>query len=390
MKVTITPALLSGKMIIPPSKSYSHRALICAALGGGQALNLGDSADIRATRACMEALKTKSAMDANESGSTLRFLIPIALAKNGRVEIKGSQRLMERPLEDYFKIFREQGIKYSLENNCLIAEGEMKSGEYRLRGDVSSQFITGLLFALPMLKGNSEIVITTELQSKAYVDMTIEVLNKYGIEIKETDNGYFVNGNQSYSPCDYTVEGDFSQAGFFLAMGSVECLGLNHRSIQGDRQSVEVYRSMGMEISEIEDGYLTNGKAAVPTAVDVSQIPDFVPVLACVMATVKGESKIYNAGRLRIKESDRLAAITEELRKLGADIEEGEDYLVIHGGKPLKGAECSSHNDHRIAMALASISPHIEGELVIDGAESVNKSMPDFWERFKALGGKIQ
>ena len=172
-------------------------------------------------------------------------------------------------------------------------------------------------------------------------------------------------------------------------MGDVNCKGLNPRSVQGDRETVEVYRRMGMEIIQSNDGYITNGKATIPAVVDVSQIPDFVPVLACVMATVPGESRIVNAGRLRIKESDRLAAITEELRKLGADIDEGEDYLVIRGGKPLHGADCSSHNDHRIAMALATLSPHIEGELTIDGAESVNKSMPDFWERFRTLGGLV-
>ncbi len=389
MRVTVNPSPLSGSVLIPPSKSYSHRALICAALGGGKAVNLGDSADIRATASCMEALKTGSPMDANESGSTLRFLIPTALAKNGHIEIRGSKRLMERPLDDYFRIFDGQNIKYSLTDGVFSAEGRLKSGEYRLRGDVSSQFVTGLLFALPLLDGDSEIVITTPLESKAYVDMTIEVLKKYGIEAVETPRGYFVGGGQRYKPCDYIVEGDFSQACFFLAMGEVDCGGLNHNSIQGDRASIELYRSMGMEITETEGGYKSNGRATKPIIADVSQIPDFVPVLACVMATVEGESRIVNAGRLRIKESDRLAAITEELRRLGAEVEEGKDFLIIHGGRPLFGSVCSAHNDHRIAMALAALSPRVNGSLTIDGAESVNKSMPDFWERFKALGGQI-
>ncbi|MCH5188531.1 MAG: 3-phosphoshikimate 1-carboxyvinyltransferase [Oscillospiraceae bacterium] len=390
MKVTIIPAPLSGTMNIPPSKSYSHRALICAALGGGEAVGVGNSADIRATAACLSALKTGAAMDANESGSTLRFMIPIALAVNGRLEIHGSKRLMERPLDDYFNIFNEQGIKYELKDSTLTAEGRLRGGDYRLRGDVSSQFITGLLFALPMLENDSRIIITTALESKAYVDMTVEVLKNFGIDIAENESGYYIKGGQRYHSGSYTVEGDFSQAGFFLAMGEVDCLSLNHASIQGDRASVEVYRSMGMDIEEIPGGYRTNGRAVRPVTVDAAQIPDFVPVLACVMATAEGESRIINAGRLRIKESDRLAAIAEELGKLGADVEEGADYLIIRGGKPLHGAECSAHNDHRIAMALATISPHVEGELTIDGAESVNKSMPDFWERFKALGGRIK
>lgn len=390
MNITITPAPLSGAMVMPPSKSYSHRALICAELGGGQAINLGESADIRATRRCMEALKTGAPMDSGESGSTLRFMIPLALAVNGRLEIRGSHRLMERPLDDYFRIFEQQGIEYKLENSILRAVGRLHAGDYRLRGDVSSQFITGLLLALPLLDGDSRIILTTGLQSKGYVDMTIEVLDRFGIKIENTNSGYFVKGGQKYRPAEYTVEGDFSQAGFFLAMGEVNCLGLNPASVQGDRATVEVYRRMGMKITEIEGGYASDGRAEVPVAVDVSQIPDFVPVLACVMATVPGESRIVNAGRLRIKESDRLAAVTEELRKLGAHIDEGDDYLIIHGGKPLHGAICSSHNDHRIAMALAALSPHINGELTIEGAEAVNKSMPDFWQRFAALGGKIK
>lgn len=389
MLVRIKPAPLGGEMVIPPSKSYSHRALICAARGGGQALNLGDSADIRATEGCLRALKSGAAMDANESGSTLRFMLPLALAVNGRVEIKGSERLMQRPLDDYFRIFDEQGISHYFKGNTLFAEGRLKSGAFRLSGNVSSQFLTGLLLALPLLEGDSEIILTTPLQSEGYVNMTVDVLSRFGVEVSRSGNRFSVRGGQSFRPCSYTVEGDFSQAGFFLAMGGVSCLGLNHASLQGDKASVEVYRRMGMEITETENGYISNGRALYPVTADVSQIPDFVPVLAAVMATVEGESRIVNAGRLRIKESDRLAAITAELRRMGAEIDEGADFLVIHGGKPLHGANCFSHNDHRIAMALATISPHVNGIMTIDGAESVNKSMPDFWERFKALGGQI-
>ncbi len=390
MKITIASGPLSGKMLMPPSKSYSHRALICAALGGGRAVNVGDSDDCRATESCLEALKIGAPMDANESGSTLRFMVPLALALNGRVEIKGSPRLMERPLTDYFKIFGEQGISYALNDATLTAEGRLKSGDYTLSGDVSSQFLTGLLFALPLLSGDSRITLTTPLQSEGYVNMTLAVLREFGVSAEKTADGYFIKGNQSYKPAVYTVEGDFSQAGFFLAMGSVTCLGLNHASIQGDRATVDVYRRMGMKIDSVSGGYKSDGTARLPIEADVSQIPDFVPVLAAVMATVKGESRIYNAGRLRLKESDRLSAVAEELGRLGADVTEGADYLVIRGGRPLRGAVCSAHNDHRIAMALAALSPHVEGELTIDGAECVKKSLPDFWDRFVRLGGRIK
>ena len=388
MDVKITPCALHGNMEIPPSKSYSHRGLIAAYLGNGEAIGVGESADTQATRECLSAMRDKKPLFANESGSTLRFMTPIALALNGEVEISGSERLMERPLDDYFKIFDEKGISYKLENNTLFAKGALTGGDYCIRGDVSSQFITGLLFALPLIKENSRIVITTKLESKAYVDMTLDVLKKFGIEIDEKENTYIIKGNQQYKSETYIVEGDFSQAAFFLAMGDVNLTGLNKDSIQGDKEIIEVYRQMGMEISDIENGYRTNGKAIKNIEVDVSQIPDCVPVLACVMAVSEGEGRIVNAARLRIKESDRLQAITKELKNIGASVAEGEDYLIIQGKKSLTGGVCSSHNDHRIAMALATISPYCTNEVIIKGAESVKKSMPDFWERFRQLGGK--
>ncbi len=387
MDIKITPCPLQGNMEIPPSKSYSHRGLIAAYLGNGKAVGVGESADTKATMECLCAIRDKKSLFANESGSTLRFMIPIALAINGEVEISGSERLMERPLDDYFKIFDEKGIEYKLENNTLYAKGTLTGGDYKIRGDVSSQFITGLLFALPLIKEDSRIVITTKLESKAYVDMTLDVLKKFGIEVEEGDNTYTIKGNQKYKNETYIVEGDFSQAAFFLAMGNVNLTGLDNNSIQGDKEIVEVYRRMGMNIEDTQNGYKTNGRALKNIEVDVSQIPDCVPVLACVMAVSEGEGRIVNAARLRIKESDRLQAITEELRNLGASVTEGEDYLIIQGKKSLTGGVCSSHNDHRIAMALATISPYCKGEVIIKGAESVRKSMPDFWERFRQLGG---
>ncbi len=388
MDIKITPCKLSGNMEMPPSKSYSHRALIAAALGGGKALGVGESKDITATRECLDAIRAKKPLFANESGSTLRFMIPIALAINGEVEISGATRLMERPLDDYFKIFDEKGIEYSLENNTLYAKGHLTGGDYYIRGDVSSQFITGLLFALPLTGEDCRVVVTTRLESSAYVDMTIDVIKKFGVEIEKRDNTFVIKGNQQYKSAEYTVEGDFSQAAFFLAMGDVTLTGLYKDSLQGDKEIVTVYRNMGMEIEEHSGIYKTNGKAKNNITVDVSQIPDCVPVLACVMAVCEGEGRIVNAARLRIKESDRLEAICEELKNLGADVTEGEDYLIIKGKKSLSGGVCSAHNDHRIAMAIATISPYCTGDVIIRGAECVSKSMPDFWERFNRLGGK--
>lgn len=387
MDIKITPHALCGEMDIPPSKSYSHRGLIAAFLGGGRAEGVGENADTAATRECLRAIKEKKPLFAHESGSTLRFMIPVALAINGEVEISGSERLMERPLDDYFNIFDEKGIEYCLKDCRLWAKGRLPGGVYKLRGDVSSQFITGLLFALPLIKEDSVIEITTRLESRAYVDMTIDVLEKFGIEIQREKSRYIIKGGQEYKPYTYNVEGDFSQAAFFLAMGDVELTGLDGSSLQGDKEIVTVYKSMGMDIRCAQNGYKTNGKAVKNITVNVSQIPDCVPVLACVMAVTEGEGRITDAARLRIKESDRLSAISCELKNLGADVEEGSDYLIIHGKKRLSGGICSSHNDHRIAMAIATISPYCDGEVIIKGAESVNKSMPDFWERFRRLGG---
>jgi 3-phosphoshikimate 1-carboxyvinyltransferase len=387
MDIKITPHLLKGEMDIPPSKSYSHRAFICAFLGGGEAIGVGDSEDIEATRQCLEAIKKNEPLFANESGSTLRFMIPIALAMNKKCTITGSERLMQRPLKDYFDIFDEKGIKYSLEGSTLNVEGELTGGEYRLRGDVSSQFITGLLLALPLTGKDCEIVITTPLESKAYVDMTLSAQKKFGIENIETERGYFIPGGQKYKSASYSVEGDYSQAAFFLSMGDVVLKGLDKTSLQGDREIVDVYRKMGMKIEDVSGGYKTNGRATKNISVDVSQIPDCVPALACLMAVTEGEGRIVNAARLRIKESDRLRAVFEELSALGADIEEGEDFLVIRGKKRLTGGVCNSHNDHRIAMAIASVTPCCDGDVIIKGAECVKKSMPDFWERFVKLGG---
>lgn len=391
MQLTLTPCPLGGTVQIPPSKSYSHRAVICASLaGGGSLTNVGDSADIRATRACMDALARGEAMDAGESGSTLRFLIPIALARCGAVEIGGSDRLMERPLDDYTKILEEQSIFWERKTvngrATFCARGELHSGTFRLRGDVSSQFISGLLFALPLLTGDSRIVLTTAQESTPYVDMTIDVLRAFGVAVERTADGYAVRGGQSYRAADYAVESDYSQAAFFLAMGA-ECRGLNANSLQGDRVIVELFREMGMTITKTEHGFVSDGRTTRAITADVRQCPDLVPVLAAKMAVTEGESRIVNGARLRMKECDRLQAMAQELTRLGADVTEGADSLTIRGKARLLGGHCGSHNDHRVAMALAAITPHLSGDLVLDGAESVEKSLPHFWDLFQSIGG---
>ena len=386
MNLTITPAPLAGTITPPPSKSQAHRILIAAALGDGESRidNLGSSQDIDATRACLEALKTPGeglpALDCGESGSTLRFLIPVALALRGGGRFTGHGRLMERPQEPYFAIFREKGISYEQGGGTLTVQGRLTPGTYTLPGDVSSQFITGLLYALPLLEGDSQIVLTTELESRGYVDMTLDALEKFGVRAEYDEARTFrVPGNQRYRSRDLTVEADWSNAAFWYAAKFLDCPveigGLDPASPQGDRVIAAFYEQL---------------KQPGTADLDVSQCPDLVPPLAAMAALRGGEvTRIVNAGRLRIKESDRLATVTEVLNALGAEVEEHPDALTIRGRNCLPGGvTVSGHNDHRIAMMAAIAAIRCEGPVTIAGAECVRKSYPGFWEDYRSLGGE--
>ncbi len=418
--VKITPSVLEGRVLVPPSKSYAHRGIIGAFLSGSACSveNVSLSADIRATLECAKQLgakykyskKTKTVtfegkgsskkivLDCGESGSTLRFFIPIALALFPKARFTGHGRLMERPLDPYFELFREKGIKYSLKNDVLTLEGALTAGEYAIDGSVSSQFITGLLFALPLLDGNSQIRIKGSLTSRAYVDITLDVLKDFGVEIINKDySAFIIKGNQKYKSCGYTVEGDYSQAAFWLVAGAlgckVECTGLNPDSLQGDKKIIDIIESTGALVETTENGgirgIMTSNMHGI--TVDADPIPDLVPILAVFLAFCKGTSRIENAGRLRIKESDRLKAITTELKKMGADISEGQDFLDIKGCQVLNGGELSSWNDHRIAMALSVAACRCEGQIIIEGAKkAVTKSYGDFFEDYKSLGGAVE
>lgn len=420
--VIINPTRLVGTVKVPPSKSFAHRAVISAFLSGEECTinNLNPSEDILATLSCINALGAKVdfdeekgtatiweikrkalkkvCLDCRESGSTLRFFIPIALCFCENVEFEGAGRLMKRPLKPYFEIFDKLGIAYKQISGKLQITGKLTSGEFHLDGTVSSQFLTGLLFALPCLEGDSRIIIEGGLSSKGYIDITLDVLKEYGIEIENKDYHIFdVKGNQKYRQLNYTVEGDFSQAAFFLVAGAigcdVTCTGLKENSLQGDKKIIEIIESTGARVEKIGSigfkGVHTTAMQGV--TVDVDEVPDLVPILAVLFAYCKGESRIINAGRLRIKESDRLAAICAELKKMGADIEEGKDFLVIRGKQILHGAEVSSHNDHRIAMAVAIAACRCEGPVTINGAKkSVKKSYPNFFEDYDELGGMTE
>ena len=401
MDLRISPAKLSGKVVVPPSKSVAHRMIIAAALSDGISTisNLFPSVDITATMDCMKALGAKisfsdntaviegiknspdkAVLDCHESGSTLRFLIPVACALGIDAEFIGRGKLPQRPITPFLDELPRHGISFKLPENddnlpCSV-HGKLTGGRFEVDGGISSQFITGLLFALPLLNEDSEIVLTSPLQSKPYVDITIGVLRDFGCEISETNTGYFVKGNQRLVPFSDAVEGDFSQAAFFYvanALGStIEIAGLNENSLQGDKAIVEICKNS------------VNGEAF---EIDCSDIPDLVPILSVLGCFCNGTSRILNAARLRIKECDRLAAMEDCLNKIGGKVKSTADTLEIEGVGTLNGGEVGCFNDHRIAMSMAIAATRCEKPLIIRGAECVSKSFPNFFEVYRALGG---
>lgn len=409
MEKTVLPGSLQGTIAVIPSKSASHRAVMLAAMAQGETLlsPLQRSRDIEATLACARALDLRleqsgplplRMLDCGESGSTLRFFIPLALDGRGPVRLTGHGRLMQRPLDVYESLFRPRGVRWALEGDRLTVEGQLQSGEYALRGDVSSQFITGLLLALPRVPGDSVIRITTALESRAYVDLTRRIQAAFGIRSTWQDEHTLLipGGQQAVSPGRFTVEGDWSHAAFYLVAGAigqagpVTLTGLDMGSTQGDRAIVPILRGMGADIRESADGLTAFPSKLHSATVDVGQTPDLVPALAVAMAAARGESRITGAARLRIKESDRLSAMRAALCAAGADVTELEDGLIIRGGRPLRAAAIDGCNDHRIVMAMAVASALSSGPLTISDAQAVSKSAPRFWEEFTSLGGQAQ
>lgn len=412
MDVTVFPSRLNGRVTPPASKSQAHRALIAAALSGGCSTisHLADSQDIQATRRCLSALGALMeelelgtlrvhglgnsipqagpfpVLDCGESGSTLRFLIPVALLVQGEAAFTGRGRLMERPLAPYENLFRERGIHWRMENGVLTLDSgrgytrlALDPGEYRLPGNVSSQFITGLLFVLPLLDGDSSLVLASPLESRGYVDMTLDVLNRFGIIVEPREDGFHIPGGQKYRARDLDVEADWSQAAFWYAAnfsgGQVDIQGLNMDSRQGDKVIALQY----WQLAKPGDAEL-----------DVSQCPDLVPPLAAMAAVRVGTTRLINASRLRMKESDRLASVTLALRAMGGQVEEHADALTIHGVEQLPGGgtvDCA--NDHRIAMMTAVCAASAQAPVTLLGAECVRKSYPEFWTHFQSLGGEL-
>lgn len=395
MNVTIKPSVAIGEINAPPSKSCAYRLLICAALSKGKSVidNIGTNDDIIATISCLKDLGAKIEIEGNkaivygidskgreehislfcnESGSTLRFLIPLSLLFSKTAFFSGSQRLLERPQSVYEELFGEMGCYLKKTEKCLEAGGELKSGAYKIRGDVSSQFLTGLFFTLPLLEGDSQIILTTPLQSAPYVDITIDVLSRFGVDIKKTDNCFYIKGNQKYLPQSTSVEGDWSSSAFLdafnLVGGKVNVKGMNEESCQGDKAYIQFFEEL---------------KAGTPT-LDITDCPDLGPVLmAC--ATLCNGARLIGTKRLKIKESDRAEAMKAELSKFGVKIIVNEDEIIIPESEikaPTLSLNC--HNDHRIAMSLAILCSKVGGTL--ENAQCVNKSYPEFFDDIKTLG----
>ncbi|MBO6232422.1 MAG: 3-phosphoshikimate 1-carboxyvinyltransferase [Ruminiclostridium sp.] len=400
MDIKITPSLLHGNVSVPPSKSISHRALICAALADGRSVlhNVLDCEDTRATTDALTALgahigscgsdtvvtgiKTpakEADIDCRESGSTLRFMIPIAAALGTKTTFRGRANLPNRPITPYLTEFPKHGVSFDTERMPYTIEGKLNGGVFPVTGDISSQFITGYMLALPLIGTDSTIKLTSELQSRPYAELTADVMRTFGCTVNIGDDYFAVSADARFTPRDHTVEADMSQAAFFLVAnaigGSTRPVNLNYESVQGDRAIIEITRD-----------FAENGGKAFD--VDAENIPDLVPILTVLACFADGESHITGCGRLRIKECDRLAAISTELNKLGARVEEAEDSLTIHGVKELSGGDCITYSDHRIAMSLAIASQRCTGPLIIRGADCVSKSYPDFFGDFARLGGK--
>lgn len=413
MLARIQPSRLQGSVTVPPSKSMAHRALLCAGLAAGttQIQGILPSQDMEATCRALTALGAsivrqgslarvqgvagrpkapQGPVDCGESGSTLRFLIPAFALASAPARLTGRGRLPQRPLGPYEAIFHGQGLPFAQDETGVSFQGPLAPGDYGLPGDVSSQFISGLLFALPLLPGDSHIRIQPPFESRGYVNMTLQVMDAFGVQAAFLDGlTLHVPGNQRFTApaAPFLVEGDDSQAAFFLTLdailGDVSVAGLSLRSIQGDRVMGEILARCGHVPGQPP-------RPLAPFVADLGDCPDLGPILMTLGLFCQGESRLLNAGRLRLKESDRGTAMAQELSKLGGQASLAGDEIRIRQSRLRPGPALSSHGDHRIAMALAVAALGARIPADIQGAEAVEKSYPDFWKDLAHLGARVE
>ena len=416
MKRTIIPGARTGRVRIPASKSQAHRLLICAALGEEKTEVVCDgiSADIAATAKCLSALGAKIEemetgflvspikkvpegrcdLYCGESGSTLRFLLPIVGALGAQAVFHREGRLPQRPLAPLDSVLKEHGMTLREDGDLLYCSGQLIGGNYTIAGNVSSQYISGLLMALPLLIRDSLLMVSGPLESAAYVAMTEDALQLSKLTIPKMGAMWAIPGQQRcHLPKRTVVEGDWSNTAFFLCMGAlskegVTVEGLNLQSSQGDRGVLDVLRRFGAEVTEHGDAVTVRRGALHGVMIDAAPIPDLIPVLSVVASVAEGETRVENAYRLRLKESDRLKSTANLLRALGGQVEEKEDGLVITGVPALHGSAVETQNDHRLAMSAATAACAATGEITVDNDGCVAKSYPRFWEDFSSLKGE--
>lgn len=405
-----------GEVTVPASKSQAHRALILSALGKTpvELYCRGLSRDIKATVDCLNSLGARITADGDkisviplprpflgggrvslscaESGSTLRFLLPVAGMLGVNAEFLPKGRLYERPISPLDGVLSEHGAEAVREDGRIRLSGRLRPGDYRISGEVSSQYISGLLMALPFMDGDSSLEITGKTESAGYIRMTEDMLRLCGIAFEKSGRRYFIPGGQTSRPeSGMAIEGDYSSASFFLCMGALSDRGITVRGLlkdssQGDRQLLEILKEFGAEVEIKEDGAVAVRKRELRgITLDAGQIPDIIPPIAALSSVACGRTVIKNASRLRIKESDRLSTTAGLLGSLGARIQELDDGLIIDGVKSLAGGTASSCGDHRIAMTAALASLACDGGITLLGAEDVNKSYPEFWRDFSGL-----
>ena len=412
MIARITPAQIGGTAAAIASKSDAHRLLILAALNRGETKLLMEkrSEDIDATISCLRALgatveilpdgvavrgiervNENPLLDCGESGSTFRFMLPVACALCEQARFTGRGRLPERPIGELMRVMQAHGVAFSAERLPFTTTGKLAGGDFALPGNVSSQYLTGLLLALPFAKGDSTISLTTRLESAAYVDITLYALQRFGIQVHLENGGYAVPGGQaSLSPGELRVDGDWSNAAFFLAAGAlgnpVTMTGLRLDSPQGDKAILDALRKFGAKVEATREAVMVSPAQLSGCTIDVSETPDLLPILAALGACAEGETRLVNAARLRLKESDRLVSVSAMLHALGGTVEELSDALVITGGR-LFGGTVDSVRDHRIAMSAAIASIRCTEEVTILDADAASKSYPAFYHDFNRLGG---
>lgn len=416
MKAVIRPSRAGGTVTIPPSKSMAHRAIICASLADGESIisNIDYSVDITTTIECMRKLGADiicggstvtvhgikdfgsladTHIECNESGSTLRFLIPVFSLTGQKITFTGKNRLLKRPQKIYEDIFRNAGLSFVQTEEEIEIEGAIPSGEYTVSGGVSSQFISGLLFALPLLENNSKIHIIPPFESRSYIDLTIQMLSKFGVEIVwEDDLTLYVKGGQRYIPHNETVEGDFSQFAFFGVLsainGTVDICGMDPASLQGDKQIIDILSRFGCNITCENGVYSVSAEKLTAVDIDLKNCPDLGPVLCTLAMFAEGKTRIYNASRLRLKESDRILAMEKECAKMGCTITSNENEMIIHSGHTPPTEVLYGWKDHRIVMACAVALSALGGE--IDGCEAITKSYPSFFDDMKKAGIEVE